>query len=398
MRSWTMWLCASLFYAYQYVLRVIPNVLKHDLSTVFQFDSLLFGQFAGVYYIGYTLAHIPLGLLLDRYGPKWVLPAATFISVLGMLPLLFCDSFFYPIVGRFVLGLGSSCAFIGLVKIVQLAFSPEKFNKMLSYGSIFGLIGGMFAGAPVHYLLQFLGWKSVIAISITLGVALSLLMLFIIPKTQVQNIKPIGESLKIILTNKWFWICSLSAGFMVGPAEGYADAWVVQTLTVIYSISKDWASHAVSLFYLSFGIGLAGLSYSSDKIGYDKTIIISGCFMLISFILLIGGYIDYLFVPLLLFVLGFFSAFQVPALCRVATFFPQSMSSLTTSVANTILMLFGTFFHSTLGGCMHYFSPMDQCVTDVSLFQKGFMVIPIALCLGIFGFSYIARFFKNNTR
>ena len=60
--AWMVWIIASLFYAYQYILRVMPNIMLDDIMQQFNLSSATFGQFSGVYYIGYSLMHIPLGL------------------------------------------------------------------------------------------------------------------------------------------------------------------------------------------------------------------------------------------------------------------------------------------------------------------------------------------------
>ncbi len=69
------WLLVSLFYAYQYVLRVMPNIIAPALITKFNISVADLGQFNGLYYVGFTLVHIPVGLCFDRFGPKIVLPA-----------------------------------------------------------------------------------------------------------------------------------------------------------------------------------------------------------------------------------------------------------------------------------------------------------------------------------
>ncbi|MDR2812262.1 MAG: hypothetical protein LBB05_00500, partial [Puniceicoccales bacterium] len=51
----TMWMVASLFYAYQYILRVMPSVMLDDIILRFHMDTATVGQFSGVYYIGYSL-------------------------------------------------------------------------------------------------------------------------------------------------------------------------------------------------------------------------------------------------------------------------------------------------------------------------------------------------------
>lgn len=71
--AWVVWFVASLFYAYQYVLRVMPNIMMTDITQQFHIDTLVFGQFSGVYYIGYSLMHLPIGIMLDRFGPRKVM-------------------------------------------------------------------------------------------------------------------------------------------------------------------------------------------------------------------------------------------------------------------------------------------------------------------------------------
>ncbi|CAO5674438.1 MAG: hypothetical protein HEEMFOPI_00059 [Holosporales bacterium] len=403
-RHWIMWLCASLFYGYQYVLRAVPSVLKSSLDQEFHFDPLLYGQFAGIYFVGYTIAHIPLGLLLDRFGPRKILPSATLLSALGMVPLLICDNFYYAILGRFVLGLGSSSAFIGLVKVVNIAFPSHKFHKMLSLGSVFGLVGGVFAGAPVHYLMQFFGWKSIILISILIGVFLSLLLKIALPKSKKEDLPDSTFLLlKSIFKNKWVWLVAIASGFMVGPFEGYTDAWAMQSLKSIYNLSDHLSSQSISLIYLGFALGLPGLSFCSDKIGLDKTIILSGCFMIFSFLTIMSGKAHISLLLLSVFALGFFSSFQVPALCRAATFTSEKATSLTTALANTIIMFFGMFFHSVLGGCVSYFSdmmPMPDGTLAFSCnalgYQKSFLIIPIMLALGTIFFIVINKIKKQS--
>ena len=93
--QWVTWFLVSFFYAYQYVLRVIPRVLMPDILEKFQIDVAIFGQFSGFYYLGYIIMHIPLGILLDRVGPKFILPCCIALITLGLLPLIYMDTWIY---------------------------------------------------------------------------------------------------------------------------------------------------------------------------------------------------------------------------------------------------------------------------------------------------------------
>ena len=92
---WAMWALASFFYAYQYVLRVLPNIMMNDILQKFHIDAALFGQYSGLYYIGYAGMHIQVGILLDRYGPRWILTGCILLTVIGLLPLLYAEHWIY---------------------------------------------------------------------------------------------------------------------------------------------------------------------------------------------------------------------------------------------------------------------------------------------------------------
>src|SRR6188768_3761082 len=121
--AWSVWLIASVFYAYQYVLRVMPNIMLGDIMLQFGIDEAAFGQFSGVYYIGYSLMHIPLGLMLDRFGPRKVMTGCILLTLVGLLPLLFASTWSYPVAGRFLIGLSSSAAILGVFKLIRMMFS-----------------------------------------------------------------------------------------------------------------------------------------------------------------------------------------------------------------------------------------------------------------------------------
>src|SRR3954466_8676222 len=112
--AWAVWVIASVFYAYQYILRVMPNIMLNDIMEQFDMSATTFGQFSGIYYIGYSLMHLPVGIMLDRYGPKKIMTGCILLTVIGILPLLFSDYWIYPIAGRFLMGIGASAAILGV--------------------------------------------------------------------------------------------------------------------------------------------------------------------------------------------------------------------------------------------------------------------------------------------
>jgi len=248
---WLMWSLASFFYAYQYILRVLPNIMMTDILEKFQIDASLFGQYSGLYYIGYAGMHIPVGILLDKYGPKWVLPLCMILTVIGLLPLLYADHWIYPGIGRLLIGMGSSAAILGVFKIIRMSFPEDKFTFILGCSVTIGLLGAIYGGQPVNYLMHTFGSEKVLQIIILMGVVLSIATFFAIPaQATVHSQQGWFASVKEVLTNYKILMICLFAGFMVGPLEGFADVWGKEYLKSVYKLDENVASSLPSLTFL----------------------------------------------------------------------------------------------------------------------------------------------------
>jgi predicted MFS family arabinose efflux permease len=380
---WMIWIIASVFYAYQYVLRVMPNIMLHDIMQQFSIDTATFGQFSGVYYIGYSLMHLPIGIMLDRFGPRKIMSGCIILMVLGLSPLLFATHWIYPIIGRFLIGLGSSAAILGLFKIIRMAFKEHQFPRMLSLSVTIGLIGAIYGGGPVHYMREALGYEAVVYLFAAAGLVLALTTYWIVPNIQSAPGRTILSDVKEVLSNtKVVWSC-IFAGLMVGPLEGFADVWGTAFLKQGYGLDGAIAAGLPSMIYIGMCFGSPILSLMAEKIGsYLLTIIGAGIIMTVSFILLLTCPLTASFLSLNFVGVGVCCAYQILAIYKASTYVREQVAGLSTAVANMIIMTFGYVFHTIMGGIIN---AMGGPTTSQALFY-GVWVIPIALCLGSSGF------------
>ncbi|MDR2677577.1 MAG: MFS transporter [Puniceicoccales bacterium] len=388
-----MWLTVSFFYAFQYVLRVLPSIFMDDVMARFSMDVMLFGQFSGVYYIGYALAHLPIGAMLDRYGPKKIVPACVLLSVAGVLPFVFATHWSWPILGRMLTGIGSSAAILGVFKIVRMAFAEGRFARMLSVSVSIGLMGAIYGGAPVRRLHATFGSQSIIIGLVIVGVILTVLCHMTIPEMEKdkevleRGPNPLSILGKILVNPKVIFLC-LSAGLMVGPLEGFADVWGPKFLNRAHGISPTRASFLSSLIFVGMCFGSPVLSFVAERSRrYFDTIIVSGILMFAVFALIIGSHA----IPMPAIVAGFLlvglcSSYQVLVIYKVSTFVDEKMVGLATALANMIIMLFGYAFHGTIGFMIRICSRFGE---EFSM-RCGIASIPVALALGCLG-CYLVR-------
>ncbi|WP_419198734.1 MFS transporter [Wolbachia endosymbiont of Rhagoletis cingulata] len=394
-RNFLIWLLTSLFYAYQYILRVIPNIIAPELITKFNISIADVGQFGGLYYVGYTLAHIPIGLFLDRFGPKFVLPACTVLTFTGTLPLICFDEWSYSIIGRIIVGIGSSASAIGIFKVASMYFAQEKSARMASLSIIIGILGGICGGLPLDFLLDKFGWNYVIYTFSAFGCLLALLLFLVTPESNAQQEKVSIRDLKNILFNKHIILISFFGGLMVAPMQGFADGWVKAFFFEVYKMNEDLASSLSSVILIGMLTGSFSLAYLLEKYKNKHYEVIIACSfaMIASFLLLftqIGGL--YVVLPTL-FIIGFTSGYQVVTIYKAISYVNNNLVGLATAVSNMIVMVFGYFFHTGIAKivdlCWDRTIIQGNPVYGAELLIKATSVIPVCLLVAVFGLLWL---------
>ena len=385
---WMIWGIASIFYGYQYILRVMPNVIMPEILQQFNIDATVFGQFSGVYYLGYSLMHLPIGILLDRFGPKKVMPICILLTGVGMLPLIMSDFWIYPILGRALIGMGSSAAILGTFKIIRLTFKEEQFTRMLSFSVMIGLVGAIYGGGPLNYLCSHFGYQAVIYVLILIALGLSFLTYIIVPNVESEHQTGIWADIKeVLLSPKVLGICFL-AGLMVGPLEGFADVWGGAFLKQVYGYDSEVAASLPSAIFLGMCFGAPVLSYIAEKSkNYIATIMGAGIIMALGFFILLSGKMSFSMMSTLFIVIGVCCAYQIIAIYKASTYVKEHVVGLTTALANMIIMIFGYFFHSLIGWIIN----TSGGTQNVESFLYGIAVIPITLSIAVLGFFIFKR-------
>ena len=398
-KAWIMWALASLFYAYQYVLRVLPNIMMPEIMEKFHIDAGIFGQFSGLYYIGYAGMHIPIGIMLDRFGPRVVMALSIILTIIGLVPLIYTDVWIYPSIGRALIGMGSSGAILGVFKVIRMGFPERHFTRMLGISVTIGLLGAIYGGQPVNYLLTIFGWERVLEVISIVGIMLAALTYISIPKhiTQEAQSLNIWQDIKSVLTNSKVLAICLLGGLMVGPLEGFADVWGTEFLKSVYNFEDSIASTLPSFIFFGMCFGAPFLSYIADKTqAYYEVIAISALVMGVGFIMVLTGSLSATMLMIVFSIIGVMCAYQIPVIYKASTQVEEKVVGLTTACANMIIMFFGYFFHSSIGQLMDRFWD-GQIINGAPVyngeaFTYALAVIPVGLAIGGIGFVLLRQF------
>lgn len=388
------WMIASIFYAYQYILRVMPSIMFEELLEQFNIDAAVFGQFSGMYYMGYSLTHIPLGILLDRIGPRKIMSFCILITVIGLLPIMYGGTWFLAVLGRMLVGIGSSAAILGTFKIIRITFPEKQFTTWLSFSVTIGLIGAIYGGGPVGYLVREFGYIQVTKVFSILGLILAALTFYIVPEIEPDKKSSVTGDLWEVFSNKKVMLICISSGLLVGPLEGFADVWGTQFFKIVYGYDAETAEYLPSMIFLGMCFGAPIIGMIAEKLrSYIGVTIAAGAIMLFIYIALLMEILNLGIATISLIVVGICSSYQVLGIYLVSIFVRKEILGLATSMTNMIVMIFGYAFHTTIGYVIsNYGGTKSQ-----EAFKMGISVVPSGIFIGIIGY-FILSIITNKKR
>ncbi len=388
------WSCITMFYCYQYILRPLPNIIMPDIMSKYDIGASEFGTFAGIYYIGYIVVHIPIGILLSRFGARVILPLCIACTALGLTPMVYLDSWWSVVAGRVLTGVGSSAAIVGALQIFRILY-PAKFARMLGIMVSLGLLTTVYAGTLLSEIIESIGIDTTISVLLYAGIVLAAMTYFLLPSSVSEvSHSNIWTDIKAIIYNYKLLFTSLFAGLMVGPLEGFADAWGSAFIMSVYGLEKAAADSTTFSVFLGMCAGCFILPYIADKTRlYFGVTIFSGIVMIICFVYILSGKANADSLYYTCVITGIFCAYQVVIIARIATFVSEERSGMAAAVANMIIMIFGWVFHNSIGMTLDnlWNGKMVDGIRSYSAeaFITGISIIPVAMSFAVIGLSVI---------
>ncbi len=180
-----------------YVLRMINAVIAPDLVRDMGLDAAQLGFLTSAYFLAFAAFQLPLGLLLDRFGPRRTEAALLLFAGLGTLVFALAHSLEVLIVGRILIGFGLSAGLMAALKAFVLWFPRERWSFANGCILAAGGLGALTATAPVEAALGYTDWRGVLLVLAGLCVAASVLIFFVAPEP------PIGGATSPARTEGW---------------------------------------------------------------------------------------------------------------------------------------------------------------------------------------------------
>jgi predicted MFS family arabinose efflux permease len=246
-------------YFISYAFRSINAVIAPDLIGELHISNSELGLLSAAYFIGFAITQLPIGLCLDRFGPRRTEMALMLLAIIGALIFAWADDFLTLLIGRVLIGMGVSACLMAAFSGFRSWFPLESQAQLASGMLVFGASGALMTSWPVHVLLPYMGWRGVfVAMAILCCLAIIGLYFGLPLKTKKvidandlthdQEVTLSWISYKPILTNAFFWRIFPLGIFCYGGLIAIQTLWLGPWLTGVMEYSSESASQILFFF------------------------------------------------------------------------------------------------------------------------------------------------------
>ena len=396
--AWMMWGMAAAFYGYAFFQRVLPSVMVDQLMADFALGGALLGNLSAFYFYAYAGLQLPVGMLIDRFGPRVVLAAAAALCAVGSVLFAQAESIGPAYLGRFLIGAGSAFTWVGALTLASRWFPARRFALLTGFTVVFGMAGAISGQGPAAALLGETGWRDVLLGAGAVGIGLAALILLIVrdhpPKSAVETTNaPVGKGivagLRIVASNPQSWVHAFTSGLLSAPLLAFGALWGVPYMMQVYGVGRAEAAFSVSALLVGMAIGGPTIGWISDHIGRRRRPLIVCNIMLLGALLAMFNIPD---LPIdifrvLLFVTGLGSGCFVVCYAAVRETNARENAGTALGLVNMATIGSGAAFQPIVGllldfgwdgkmqGGARLYSP--------ETFQNAFLVLPICVAFAL---------------
>jgi MFS family permease len=252
-------------YYLSYLFRTINALIAERLASDLSLRASDLGLLTSAYFFTFAAAQLPLGILLDRYGPRRVQGAMFIVATGGAVLFASSHSFTGVVLARALIGLGVASALMAGLKAIVLWFPKERLALVNGGFIMLGALGAVTATAPAEWLLASTSWRHLFHLLAAAAAAVSLITYLTVPDpVSLPSSDPAPKSVGLasVYRDARFWrIAPLSAA-VIGTAWALQGLWAAPWLTEVEGVKHVVLVRHLFIMALALcgGAGVMGIT------------------------------------------------------------------------------------------------------------------------------------------
>ena len=265
-------------YYVAYLFRSINAVMASPLANELGLSAGDLGLLTSVYFLTFAAAQIPVGMLLDRYGPRRVQSALMVVAALGSALFAASENFSMLLLGRALIGLGVAAALTAGMQALVLWFPRERVPLLNGLMVMLGALGAMTATWPAELLLASIGWRELFGLLAALTAVCAIVVHFVVPEAAPVS-KAVSVGLKKVYTDPRFWRLAPLSASCIGTAWALQGLWAAQWLADVDGLDRAGVVQHLFIMAVALSVGAIGLGIVADRLrrrGIGPEILLGG--------------------------------------------------------------------------------------------------------------------------
>ncbi len=373
--------------------RAVNAIISTDLVRDTGIDALQLGTVTGVYFLAFASAQLPLGILLDKFGPRRTEAGLLLFTAMGAVLFGSANSIEQLIVGRFLIGLGVSCccmaafkAFVMWLPDYQLPFA----NGCLMAAGALDILASTI---PVEAALHVVDWRGVYYGLAGVTLFASALVFFVIPDKEVEaSGEGLADQLRgllVICKSGYFWRVLPFAVVVEGGIIGFFTLWTAPWLRDVAGFDRAQVANGMFVIALAMIVGFPFFGYLASRLNKKGISTLSVTVVGMAISILLGAVVlfqltEKLLIAWVLFM--FFATSSILVFAAMSQHFPTRISGRVNTALNFVLFMGAFVTQIGIGAILNRFE-VPAGVEGYSL--EGYqLVAKIFIALQLLGLGW----------
>jgi MFS family permease len=260
-------------YFLSYLYRAVNAVLAPNLALDLGIAPSDLGLLTAAYFIAFAAAQLPLGVFLDRFGPRRVEALLLLFAAAGAFLFARGTSLTTLVAGRALIGFGVSACLMAAFKAFVEWFPSRRLPLVNGIQMASGGLGALSATAPVEYLLSITDWRGIFTVLTMVTLLVALAVWWVVPDKHHtappaslgQQTRGVGQ----VFTSLTFWRVAPWATLSQGTFMALQSLWAGPWLRDVAGLDRGpvsvvllWTAGAMVAGYIVMGAAAERLSRS----------------------------------------------------------------------------------------------------------------------------------------
>ena len=390
-------------YFLSYLYRVVNAVISADLVTDIHIGPSALGLLTATYFISFASFQLPLGVLLDRFGPRKTESILLLFAAGGAYIFSQAQTLTGLIVGRAFIGFGVSACLMAAFKAYTMWFPREKWPMINGFQMASGGLGALAATSPVELMLGVTDWRTIFVVLSVLTLTVAILVFFVVPEKEGvakgESLRGQLRGIREVFTSMQFWRAAPLTTMSQASFLSIQGLWSGPWLRDVARLDRSESASVLFMVAIAMIAGFISLGSIAERLNRRGVPVITtavagmGTFLLVQSVLTFG---PASWAQAVWIVFGFFGTAGIISYAALTQSFPVQLSGRVTTGINLLVFVTAFIAQWAIGVIIEMWPIASDGSYAMQGYRAGFGMMLVIQVAALCWYFYAGRFINKD--